>query len=643
MKKLIYTLLLALVTPAAWTIDAVVYTDSNQLPEAFTIIANRYDYRGTDDNGDPILVNIQSNIIIDWNPTYVNDQGHYGKLSISNFYKNDALKNYASVDFINRDNLNFRWDEGENKIYFSFTGKYFADAKTVAPYSSAYGKLSACALFAAAKHGDNRISRYWQSGEYVSYAYNGGVACNCVLDLETKSISIEQPWGVFMLKDRYGATPSYVLEYFEKSEFKESPLSEIVTDNKVGDDVIVADDLLAVKTLTRYLANGNTNTVVLAKDMNRYAQKNVCPEGAFDYMKKTGVFNKDYDQSNWVLLNYNFTSNNDDLQGKVLKGGTIKGTFTDKLNPTIYLSQLPETGEMQTYEPNTFIVPSFCDAYQGSSEFFFVQPKPQEFCTVQWANYDEDSNAFFVPASEGNSNIHDLSGGFTWNNSYTQDSPEDTYVYTFPAVVNLLSNEEPTYNVWVRIIDSNHNDALMEDNGTFIYTWKGDEKPMGAWPGTRLNVMNNGWYFISLGSNKPDGIIFNRNGVNNAGQTANITDLVLGDNFFKYYPFGSFDRYMNLSGLGHVPASSVISSNGPRRETSTPKTTELSNRYMVMPLELDKNSVVTAVSDVRTDAAIAEVRYCDIMGRVSNYPQRGVNIVITRHTDGTITTTKAIF
>lgn len=50
----------------------------------------------------------------------------------------------------------------------------------------------------------------------------------------------------------------------------------------------------------------------------------------------------------------------------------------------------------------------------------------------------------------------------------------------------------------------------------------------------------------------------------------------------------------------------------------------------------------TSVTEVKTTAPVESVRYFDAMGRESAVPFEGVNIVVARHTDGTITTTKQL-
>ena len=50
----------------------------------------------------------------------------------------------------------------------------------------------------------------------------------------------------------------------------------------------------------------------------------------------------------------------------------------------------------------------------------------------------------------------------------------------------------------------------------------------------------------------------------------------------------------------------------------------------------------TSVTEVKTTAPVESVRYFDAMGRESAVPFEGINIVVARHTDGTITTTKQL-
>ena len=59
-------------------------------------------------------------------------------------------------------------------------------------------------------------------------------------------------------------------------------------------------------------------------------------------------------------------------------------------------------------------------------------------------------------------------------------------------------------------------------------------------------------------------------------------------------------------------------------------------------LEIDPTHVITAVTDVRQSAQVQSVRYVNVAGVSSTRPWSGVNIVITRYTDGTTATAKVV-
>ena len=663
MKKLVYTLLLALVAPAAWAVDPGHYTDPNQLPEAFEWNFLRDDYYKPNINGEETKVRTQEITVI-WDPTYINSKGSYGKLTIENFYNHERLKKVCNLTFDNdTHNANFQWNDDFTVCSVSITTFYFAEANST---SGAYRTTHKYAYVNNALYSLGE-SNYWIRPSYVNSTQqwpktdwkHGGGILSLTIDIVNKSISITNgAWGVFMRENATTGGASSVLEYFVRSEFQyvSTDLVDIVNDPEiqVGDEVAVADDLLAVACVERNVEGGGTEHVLIAKDMGKFANPDVNDRNADDFLART--IGPVEDQSNWVVLSYSNNPNellNGFYQGMVLKGGSIKGTLTNKTNPAISLSKLPTKGQSMEYTPNVYIVPSFCDDYASDdSPYFFVQPKPQEYCTVRWANYDANTNAFYVPSMgpvvvEGGSatsvsNPENLSGGFGWSNTYLlQGEPIDQQVFDFPAVVNKISYAD-TYNVWVHVMG--HDNNPFEDGNTYIYAWKNDGGNVisycGAWPGTLLTEKrtdSNGddWYYFTFGNTCPDGIKFSR--ANNDGEhCGDITGLIPGDNFFNYYPYGYGDYYENKT-------SQYSRQSAPRRaQQHDPKVGALSERYVVMPLKLDVNSVVTAVADVHSEAAVASVRYVDAMGRVSATPHRGINIVVTRHTDGTTTTRKVV-
>ena len=54
------------------------------------------------------------------------------------------------------------------------------------------------------------------------------------------------------------------------------------------------------------------------------------------------------------------------------------------------------------------------------------------------------------------------------------------------------------------------------------------------------------------------------------------------------------------------------------------------------------NDIPTGINGVMQSVQVESVEYIDVMGRVSSRPFKGLNIVVTRYTDGTIITTKQV-
>ena len=62
----------------------------------------------------------------------------------------------------------------------------------------------------------------------------------------------------------------------------------------------------------------------------------------------------------------------------------------------------------------------------------------------------------------------------------------------------------------------------------------------------------------------------------------------------------------------------------------------------IQPLDLQTSSPMTAINTVGTEAQVVGVEYVNIAGMRSSKPFKGVNIVVTRYSDGSTTTSKVI-
>ena len=66
------------------------------------------------------------------------------------------------------------------------------------------------------------------------------------------------------------------------------------------------------------------------------------------------------------------------------------------------------------------------------------------------------------------------------------------------------------------------------------------------------------------------------------------------------------------------------------------------SNYVITPTTGSvSGDITTAIADVKA-SAITSVTYVSATGQRSSRPMQGVNIVVTRHDDGTTTTTKLI-
>lgn len=215
------------------------------------------------------------------------------------------------------------------------------------------------------------------------------------------------PWG-------------YTARYKFTDDTDETTLDEIVNDGTVGETYTIADDIVGVYVAAMEPAK------VYAKDLGKHRYPSVKESGWIDYVKDLcGLQTNDWDQSNWVLLeftdaetaqkfagrkNAEFAS----TAGKLIKGGTITGTLTDKLNPTMTVTAYTEPDEAREYVENKYVTNNFMNPLLQTSEagnsYFFVEPKPQEYAYVHWATYDgADSFHFSVPTQGNEAN---LKGGF---------------------------------------------------------------------------------------------------------------------------------------------------------------------------------------------------------------------------------------
>ena len=80
-----------------------------------------------------------------------------------------------------------------------------------------------------------------------------------------------------------------------------------------------------------------------------------------------------------------------------------------------------------------------------------------------------------------------------------------------------------------------------------------------------------------------------------------------------------------------------------RKSTGNKLTSDPSSGiYGIMPLDLPENGHPTAVKELIGNRVIKSISYYNVMGMESSRPFKGINIVVTRYSDGSSTTTKVL-
>lgn len=362
----------------------------------------------------------------------------------------------------------------------------------------------------------------------TDYPYEVSIACDWlngeVINDSTAYIYQYFPWG-------------YMAKYKFVDPIEDTPLEYIVNEGEVNNTYTIADDIIAV-----YIAEKEP-TRLYAKDLGRHRYPSVKGEDEVDYVKDMAKLQEsEWDQSNWVLLDFNTAEEAQKFLASsnskgVIKGGTLTGVLTDKLNPTMKVTSYKEPTQWTDYQENYYVTGNMMDPLvqtdNKGKHIFFVEPKPQEYVKVFWATYDgPERKHFHAPDNQQGSNGHDLKGSFN----------VDWSLYPGNYLTDFIKGNTYNFHAIVRYTKPHH--VAIEDG----------EEPSGA----------------------------------------------------------------------------------PRREGEEEVR---EGDYMVFPLE-GGDEVATAINEVTSDCFPVEVTYVNMMGMTSTTPFEGLNIVVTRYSNGSSLVTK---
>lgn len=246
----------------------------------------------------------------------------------------------------------------------------------------------------------------------------------------------------------------------EFTEWKadEVTLRKLCADGEVNGEYIISNNLLGV-----YASADGTKLWV--KDDNGQSISPDAPDATYkdnfpiNAEGNTRLDQQYYDQSNWCEIQLaEGEENANDFVGKIIKGGSIQGTFTNKTNPTMTGVTLTNDNIYSdgSYEPNYYIPCNFygnqsCQTSQhgqpGHGDYFFMTPKPQEYAMVVWAIWDSKNNQFVVNENP-QYNSHGFQGSFKVDLSMNQnpnialhDGMDDNFAYNFSAIIRVNSSK----------------------------------------------------------------------------------------------------------------------------------------------------------------------------------------------------------
>lgn len=409
-------------------------------------------------------------------------------------------------------------------------------------------------------------------------------------------------YNVTFIFQKYGSV--YEIMPVEFSEWVDNSirLEDLVKVTETGGTYTISNDLHAVKVTWD---DNKGKFAIFAKDDEMYANMRKPLDGQETYLIRyqngnfiNSVEQEDYDQSNWIeiLIPSTITDKLDggyqgmldafkgQFENKILPGGSIQGTYVDALNPTIEynLSTLPnELDKTSAYKPN-----------------------------------------IYTPANFLLENIDD-----------TGDEPGA----------------------------KSYRDDVLGEQLFFMMDGKPQEMGMVVWcyyPGS------GDYFFIpERAGDQVNGHRFHGNFKADMSlcEDANVSTQH-GSSVESCYPDASNElgddiEQVALYGFNAIvrknPAYNWTGRNGaPRRVDVVPYEDgmekdadgNLRPAFIIYPINAAANATgtVTAVAEFTADKAVESVRYYNMMGMESKTPFEGINIVVTRYTDGSTSTTKIL-
>ena len=373
-------------------------------------------------------------------------------------------------------------------------------------------------------------------------------------------------------------------------------LAWIEREGVVETEYIVANELIGAWAVV----DGNTK-LLWAKDQGNISI-NKCPgktDGQRDYVKDILKYKRilddevqpTWDESNWVVLDFSGIEDDPfEFVGHKISANTVKGVYSNNVNYTITLTDSPAQLNGNALEMDV-------DEYPG-----YDGPFPENKLGDK---YDLAYNTY-VPANFMTENHnHEVDGkvvGFVADNGALPSCQGDSLYFVNPKIQEVAhiwavwnGGDDDIFTVYETEHRENENINAWHLNGTFRVNWT--------------------YNCTGVDPNENTALIYGR-----------PTDLVPN---MAYEFHAVVMRPANGTRLTVAPQGTA--------EPGTPSTS-----YMVYPLDMSNDGTPTAVLELSAMKTVASVTYYNLMGVESSKPFDGVNIVVTRYSDGSISTQKVL-
>jgi hypothetical protein len=224
-----------------------------------------------------------------------------------------------------------------------------------------------------------------------------------------------------------------------------SPLSEIERTGEEGQTYTIADQLMGVFAFENSLwckdiGNRSIAKTSMREDLEQIDYMLTVPQIVTFYNNTNNdVEWTGWDQSNWIELILDNSSDASNGVGKYINAKSVTGLLTDVLNYKMVVHGSLSLGDPAPYLPNIYCCGNFNEDYlmlkpestgaiskTNGKHYFFLNPKVQEYALVTFAMWDSENAMFVAPERDGVAvNGHDFDGAFRLDPVSVQDGADN--------------------------------------------------------------------------------------------------------------------------------------------------------------------------------------------------------------------------